>query len=80
MGSKVLTSVVLPGHSSQQIGRLTKFRGFGPKATIPAVDNRGHCRRWVKLYWGGADKVMCAGTAVIDELVDACLTYSRPPM
>ena len=34
----------------------------------------------LKLYWGGADKVMCAGTAVIDELVDACLTWSRPAL
>ena len=34
----------------------------------------------LKLYWGGADKVMCAGTAVIDELVDLCLTDSRPAM
>ncbi|MCK4753509.1 MAG: glycoside hydrolase family 130 protein [Planctomycetes bacterium] len=32
----------------------------------------------LKLYWGGADKVMCAGTAVIDELVELCLTDSRP--
>ena len=31
----------------------------------------------LKLYWGGADKVMCAGTAVIDELVDLCLTDFR---
>ncbi len=34
----------------------------------------------VKIYWGGADKVMCAGTAVIDELVDFCLEDPRPPM
>ncbi len=34
----------------------------------------------LKLYWGGADKVMCAGTAVINELVDLCLTDSRPAM
>ena len=34
----------------------------------------------LKLYWGGADKVMCAGTAVIDELVGLCLTNSRPPI
>jgi predicted GH43/DUF377 family glycosyl hydrolase len=34
----------------------------------------------LKLFWGGADKVMCAGTAVIDELVDACLTWCRPPL
>ncbi|MCK4886205.1 MAG: glycosidase, partial [Planctomycetes bacterium] len=34
----------------------------------------------VKIYWGGADKVMCAGTAVIDELVDLCLTQSRPAL
>lgn len=34
----------------------------------------------LSFYRGGADKVMCAGTAVIDELADACLTYSRPAM
>ncbi|MHC4573730.1 MAG: glycoside hydrolase family 130 protein [Planctomycetota bacterium] len=34
----------------------------------------------LKLYWGGADKVMCAGTAVIDELVEICLTDSRNPL
>jgi len=34
----------------------------------------------LKLYWGGADKVMCAGTAIIDELVELCLTDSRPPL
>ena len=33
----------------------------------------------LKLYWGGADKVMCAGTAVIDELVELCLSDSRKP-
>jgi len=27
----------------------------------------------VKIYWGGADTVMCVGTARIDELVDMCL-------
>jgi predicted GH43/DUF377 family glycosyl hydrolase len=31
----------------------------------------------VKIYWGGADKVMCAGEAVLDELVDLCLNNSR---
>ena len=34
----------------------------------------------LKLYWGGADKVMCAGTAVINELVELCLTDSREPL
>jgi len=34
----------------------------------------------LKLYWGGADTVMCAGVAVIDELVELCLTDFRPPM
>lgn len=33
----------------------------------------------LKLYWGGADKVMCAGTANIDELVELCLNNSRDP-
>jgi len=31
----------------------------------------------VKIYWGGADKVMCVGTAVIEDLVDHCLNPSR---
>ncbi|MFH1616578.1 MAG: glycoside hydrolase family 130 protein [Planctomycetota bacterium] len=34
----------------------------------------------LKLYWGAADKVMCAGTAIIDELVKLCLTDSRSPL
>jgi len=34
----------------------------------------------LKLYWGGADKVICAGTAIIDELVRLCLTNSRAAM
>ncbi len=34
----------------------------------------------VKIYWGGADKVMCVGTAIIDELIDHCLSNSRNPM
>ena len=32
----------------------------------------------VKLYWGGADSVMCAGTAQVQELVDLCLQNPRP--
>jgi predicted GH43/DUF377 family glycosyl hydrolase len=31
----------------------------------------------VKIYWGGADKVMCVGEALLDELVDLCLNNSR---
>jgi predicted GH43/DUF377 family glycosyl hydrolase len=34
----------------------------------------------VKLYWGGADKVMCVGTANLDHLVDLCLNESRPAL
>lgn len=34
----------------------------------------------VKIYWGGADTVMCVGTAVIDDLVQLCLSNSRPPL
>ncbi len=33
----------------------------------------------VKIYWGGADTVMCVGTARIDDLVDYCLVETRPP-
>ncbi len=31
----------------------------------------------VKIYWGGADKVMCVGVAVIDHLVELCVNNSR---
>ncbi len=34
----------------------------------------------VKIYWGGADKVMCVGTSVIEELVDHCLKNPRNPL
>jgi predicted GH43/DUF377 family glycosyl hydrolase len=33
----------------------------------------------VKIYWGGADTVMCVGTAQIDDLVRMCLDNSRAP-
>lgn len=33
----------------------------------------------VKIYWGGADTVMCVGTAKIDDLVNLCLQKPRPP-
>jgi predicted GH43/DUF377 family glycosyl hydrolase len=31
----------------------------------------------VKIYWGGADTVMCAGTARVDDLVALCLERPR---
>ncbi len=34
----------------------------------------------VKIYWGGADTVMCVGTAKTDDLVDHCLKNPRPPL
>jgi predicted GH43/DUF377 family glycosyl hydrolase len=40
-------------------------------AAVPEEDGS------VKIYWGGADKVMCAGTANIDDLVDHCLNNPR---
>ncbi len=42
-------------------------------AAVPEEDGT------VKIYWGGADKVMCAGTAKIEELVDLCIDDRRPP-
>lgn len=33
----------------------------------------------VKIYWGGADKVMCMGTANLEDLVDHCLNKPRKP-
>jgi len=34
----------------------------------------------LKLYWGGADQVMCAGEARLDELVSLCLEQPRPAL
>ena len=34
----------------------------------------------VKIYWGGADSVMCVGTARIQDLIDMCLTAARPAL
>jgi len=34
----------------------------------------------LKLYWGGADTVMCMGTAKIGDLVNLCLTNPRKPL
>jgi predicted GH43/DUF377 family glycosyl hydrolase len=34
----------------------------------------------VKLYWGGADQVICVGTAAIDDLEKLCLTNQRRPL
>jgi len=40
-------------------------------AAVPEEDGS------LKIYWGGADKVMCVGTADIEELVDECLMHPR---
>lgn len=36
--------------------------------------------RSIKIYWGGADTVMCVGLAQIDELVALCLNKHRPAL
>lgn len=33
----------------------------------------------VKIYWGGADTVMCAGTATIEDLCELCTNSPRTP-
>jgi len=33
----------------------------------------------LKIYWGGADQVLCVGTARIDQLIEMCLRNPRPP-
>ena len=40
-------------------------------AAVPVGDDD------LRLYWGGADTVMCVGTAKISQLVDQCLNHSR---
>jgi len=32
----------------------------------------------LKIYWGGADTVMCVGTAQMSDLIDLCLSNPRP--
>ena len=34
----------------------------------------------IKIYWGGADSVMCVGTAKASELIELCLNRSRKAM
>jgi len=34
----------------------------------------------VKIYWGGADKVICMGSAESDQLIELCLKKPRPPL
>ena len=34
----------------------------------------------LKIYWGGADSVMCVGTAKIVDLVQLCRDKTRPPL
>ncbi|MCK8600476.1 glycoside hydrolase family 130 protein [Desulfoferrobacter suflitae] len=34
----------------------------------------------IKIYWGGADSVMCVGTAQIEDLVGLCLSNPRPAL
>lgn len=41
---------------------------------IPEADGN------VKIYWGGADSVMCVGTANINELVNLCISKPRKPL
>ena len=43
-------------------------------AAVPEPDGT------VKIYWGGADKVMCVGTAIIEELIDHCVNNPRKPL
>jgi predicted GH43/DUF377 family glycosyl hydrolase len=42
--------------------------------TIPEEDDT------LKIYWGGADSVMCVGTANIKELIGLCINSSRPQL
>lgn len=34
----------------------------------------------IKIYWGGADSVMCVGTALIDDLIEMCIQNPRSPL
>ncbi len=53
--------------------------GYVPNVvfTCGAVDEQDGS---IKIYWGGADTVMCVGTARIADLVDLCLNQARPAL
>ena len=55
---------------------LWEISGYVPNVvftcgTIPEEDGT------LKIYWGGADTVMCVGTANIKELIELCINSSR---
>lgn len=56
-----------------------EITGYVPNVvfTCGAVDEEDGS---VKIYWGGADSVMCVGTANINELVDMCIKKPRKPL
>lgn len=43
-------------------------------AAVPEADGE------IKLYWGGADTVMCAGTTTVERLLRHCLDHPRPAL
>ena len=43
-------------------------------AAVPENDGQ------IKLYWGGADSVMCVGTTSVERLLQHCLEASRPAL
>lgn len=53
--------------------------GYVPNVvfTCGAVDEEDGT---VKIYWGGADSVMCVGAANINELIDLCINKPRKPL
>jgi len=59
-----------------------EITGYVPNVvfTCGAVEEKGKNGNNVKIYWGGADSVMCVGTAKIDELVDLCIKKPRKPL
>ncbi len=71
------------------IQRFSMLRAILPVAGLPdmrfrviaewrAANVEGYLRCTVKIYWGGADTVMCMGEADVSDLVDLCLDHSRP--
>jgi len=43
-------------------------------AAVPEDDGQ------IKLYWGGADSVMCVGTTTVERLLQHCLGVQRPAL
>jgi hypothetical protein len=72
-----------PKYSQWLTSRFSSPRTHGKSAAMSISSYSAAVREddgTLKIYWGGADSVMCAGTAWLERLVDLCLSNTRPAL